>query len=360
MNEAMRQLSVKSAAVASLVLLTILAVCDPALAADKLVGAWAQQGIIVPPHTGAPVFEFRADGTVIYDAGAGQSHRGTYRTSGKRLFFGGWADTVMTYQITHDVLSITARSSLPGAVGPGVVTQWRRLPFMSLIAMKRVNGQSVPTGLGGMIKRELVYASTWKKDAYPYAMTVQKYGPGLYSVETDFVSPSTARLFIIRVSPHFIDTDTAALNGDPDPAIPVKFVDLPEAVTKAHGDGLKGTFTMADLRSYDKHGAVWTVSNDHNGVTLAAATGADIKGDVTGYIARYNKQWARARANLRRLFASKSGGLPSVMEACKTSMNTPACRAAIQRGYAAHAADCDAHPSDSVSDSSYRKYNGCE
>lgn len=292
--------------------------------AASLLGAWRQLGTPTPPHTFAPVFEFHRNGTVVYDTAGPRSARGRYSVHGSRLDFAGWVNTIMTYSISGNTLKIVARTIVPGSARalPPTVTFWRRLPPFPPRPTRVIGGVPIPADVDQAAK--LTYAMVtrhWEHDAYPVSLTVSPYSPGFYKLEIRFDSPSAGKEMILTLTPHTFDPWVVALQERGTKAIPLDFIDLPQALLRARKLGLKGTLKDASLRTWSKFGAAWQLSGNNRMVTLSAATGKPITADVTGTIVRYNAQWKRAASRLRALLKSTQKSA----DACDPLHNLTAC-----------------------------------
>ncbi len=288
----------------------LLSACSKGGAASELRGAWHQQNTFVAPHTAPPVLELRKDGTALYDTSGPGSLTGTYEIEGNSFRFSAWPNKTANYSLKGDTLTLTSHIRLPGAPQnlPALTdtTTWKRIDAAPLYESLPADREKVPGLLESQLEEDFAAARAWQSDAYPVSLTVSPYSPGFFLIDMRFESRAAGKLLIFRVRPHFSDAQFAPLNGSPSPTIPAQFIDLPEALSKARAAGLSGELREADLRNWPGRGAAWMLSSASSLVTLDAADGHLVKGDVTGTITQYNSQWDTAMAGLKKLLAGNS------------------------------------------------------
>lgn len=334
---------------AMLALAVALASCSDDASGHGLTGVWQQTGVIVAPHTSAPIYEFHKDGTYALDGSGGQSRRGRYKIDGNKLtltdVLGG---SGITYEIDDKSLTLTRQITMPGAPAnfPKLtdVSHWKRIDAAPYLLTERVGNDSVPMGLDVQLTQELAAARVWQSDAYPVSLEISEYGPGFYKVQMSFQSHKSERSLNVVLTPHFSDSRILPITGGGSKAIPANFVDLPQALKRAQDLGFQGPLRDADLRFYPQYGAVWMILGHRGGkgVTLAAETGNPITKDVTGTIANYNAQWDKAIAGLKKVIQGDSP--------CADPLSFECDRERAHQRFVSHQAYCGRHRYDSGQD----------
>jgi len=208
---------------------------------------------------------------------------------------------------------VTAKRSSGGAVpsGPGRSSSALRL------STQPDGARLLPKDLPELMQAATERARQWRTDAIPVAFEFTQRdvpNPAMRGPEVrfSFLSPSAGTGLFVTVTTNGANTsDVNQPRGWGREALPPVFVDLPAAVRIARDHGTKGVIARANLRTWHPSGAPPVLAWMVGGITINGASGEVIDFDVTGYIASYNEQWARAARGLRALMRSARGGASS-------------------------------------------------
>lgn len=257
------------------------------------VGVWQRSitGAVGKPYR--EILELLENGTYVKHAGGWAADRGRYAAEAGVMKFTSEVDQRHTrnvaFTLTGGKLTFKLTVPLPSQ------EEWTRFNQAPNFRTIDIDGRRVPRNLTGMLAVALVSeARPWRKDAVPTWIRVQQGGNGQYEASLHFYSPSTVEEMRIRVSAY--DYQKSTNDGSRTATAPLspEVLDLPQVLALAKQSGLKGALERADIRVYNRYGAVWMLTtNARQGVTVSGETGAIIREDVTGYIAQYNAEWAR-------------------------------------------------------------------
>ncbi|HRX72701.1 MAG TPA: hypothetical protein P5341_01210 [Hyphomonas sp.] len=236
---------------------------------------------------------------------------GAYALAGGVLTFTSKVDPrfsqSLPYELHDDRLKIFI-APFPGAGANPPAAEWRRSDALPAFQTRVFAGDELPFGLPGMVAAAMAsLALPWQSDAQPVSLEVEISPPGRgVNVRLRFFSPAANEGLQLNITKYTISSrtlDGARMERRP---LPADFTDLAIFLEKAASDSLTGKFRRADLRTYENAGPAWMISPEGpRGATYSAITGERIHGDVTGYIAQYEADWAKNAAIWRQVIAQQ-------------------------------------------------------
>lgn len=275
--------------------------------ADGPVGVWEMRYKDAVGQSYLNVLELRPDGSyATYMQDATPDDHGAYVFADGALKFASEVDPRLSqslpYELRDDSLKIFT-APLPGAGVNPSAAEWRRSDALPAFQTTVIGGDEVPVGLPGMAAAAMAsHALPWRADAAPVSLEVKISPPGRgVNVRLRFFSPAANEGLQLNITKYAISSrafDGARMERRP---LPAEFADLAVILDRAASEGVAGAFRRADLKTYENAGPAWMISPEGpRGATYSAITGERIHGDVTGYIAQYEADWAKAGALWRQ------------------------------------------------------------
>lgn len=290
-----------------IVLVLYLSACGNASSAD-IAGLWERE---LPNAAGPPVtvlLDMRDDGSYVLYGTGWLGDRGRYRIDGDKLIFESAVD--QRHNAENNIDDLDAERLVLARTLPFPQTEkWTRSKRPSYFTTETVEGHEIPHGVAGLALATLTAdVWSWHEDASPTWIDIQRAPNDTFSIEVRFYSATAREEMIVHFGAyeHRISTDssTSAFVRPLD----LDFLDLPAIMREAYKNGQSGPLARATLQSYPKFGAVWGIATGApRGLAIDARTGVVINEDVTGYVARYNADWARAAELWRQAFRSRAG-----------------------------------------------------
>ncbi len=280
----------------------------------NLVGTWELEVRIPTPAGPIPVlWEIRADGTYRIDA-QHLSHAGTLMARDGQWSLesktSGWRDNGR-YELT-DWTTLLAH----GILGPG---RWHRREPRLKLETTTSKADRIPHNLPQLSRNAAELARRWREDALLVMLQVKPPAGRLgIQVTMNFFSPSTGGGLWITATPEGSSFQETRVANWGEERIPFEFLDLPEtwAIAQQHGVLPPLGRTMLRIEHPPGHEPIliWSISSGRRnspGIAIDAATGIVFTGELSGYIAEYNRMWEEAVEGLRRLFA-RPAPLPTI------------------------------------------------
>ncbi|MCB2099115.1 MAG: hypothetical protein KDE05_15900 [Parvularculaceae bacterium] len=280
--------------------------------ADGPAGVWEMRYQDAVGQSYFNVLELRPDGSyATYMQDATPDDHGGYALADGALTFTSKVDPrfsqSLPYELQDDRLKIFT-ASFPGAGVNPPAAEWRRSDALPAFQTKVIAGDELPVGLPGMATAAMAsHALPWRADAQPVSLEVEISPPGRgVNVRLRFFSPAANEGLQLNITKYTISSrplDGARMERRP---LPADFTDLAVILDKAASEGVAGAFRRADLKMFEKAGPAWMISPEApRGATYSAITGERIHGDVTGYIAQYEADWAKNAAIWRQVIAQQ-------------------------------------------------------
>lgn len=275
--------------------------------ADGPVGVWEMRYQDAVGQSYLNVLELRPDGSyATYMQDATPDDHGAYALAGGVLTFSSKVDPrfsqSLPYELKDDRLKIFI-APFPGAGADPPAAEWRRSDALPAFQTTVIAGDELPVGLPGIVAAAMAsHALPWQADAAPVSLEVKISPPGRgVNVRLRFYSPAAIEGLQLNITKYTISSrafDGAGMEHRP---LPADFIDLAAILDKAASEGVAGAFRRADLKTYEAAGPAWMILPEApRGATYSAITGERIHGDVTGYIAQYEADWAKAGALWRQ------------------------------------------------------------
>lgn len=267
------------------------------------VGVWERRYQDAVGQSYLDILELRDDGSyVTHGKSPYRSDRGAYVIENGTIGF----RSSVNQQFSKDApfkLSGANTLTLTTTTPFGSETEWSRSALSPNLRTVTINDRDIPSGLAGVMMSGLASkAQPWRPDALPTAIDVKPLPNGYYETAMHYYSPSSVEEMVIRVTAYDIAITTGKGDRSYQLPLPPNFMDLPQIVERAGNDR---ALIKASIRAYENAGAAWMsfYDGERRGRTNAALTGEPIKGDVTGYIANYNADWAKAGELWRKAMA---------------------------------------------------------
>lgn len=294
--------------------------------ADGPAGVWEMRYQDAVGQSYLNILELRADGSYsTYMQDATPDDHGAYALADGVLTFTSAVDARLSrslpYEVRDDRLKIF-NAPIPGAGANPPAAEWRRSGALPTFQTKVIAGGELPVGLPGMAAAAMAtHALPWRADARPVSLEVKISPPGRrLSVRLRFFSPAANEGLQLNITKYTVSSrtfDGARMEQRP---LPADFADLAAILDKAASEGVAGAFRRADLKTYEKAGPAWMILPDGpRGATYSAITGARIHGDVTGYVADYEADWAKAGALWRQAIERRRDNGGDLEEAFKSA-----------------------------------------
>jgi len=281
-------------------------------AADGLAGIWEMRYQDAVGQSYLNILELRPDGGyATYMQDAAPDDHGAYRIADGALSFQSDVDPRFSRNLPYELHGDLLRIVLAPYPGPGVGTnpslaEWRRSEALPAFLTVNIDGDELPSGLPGMVAAAMAaQALPWRDDALPVGLEVEIAPPGRRVRLTLLLfSPSTNEGMRLVITKYAFTSKVIDGSRMPHRPLPANFIDLADILAKAASGGMTGAFRRAGLRTYGRAGPAWMIGSDGpRGATYSAITGERINGDVTGYIARYEADWAENARTWRQVFA---------------------------------------------------------
>jgi hypothetical protein len=253
------------------------------------------------------VLELSPDGAyTTYMQDATPSDRGTYVIANGALVFSSAVDPRLSQAVAYE-LADKSTLQLTLNTPDRRKVDWRRSDLSPLFETTSIMGAEIPENISGLVMAAMqARVLQFQADAMPTAIEVTRDPAGHAEIRMDFYSTGTGNGYRMTVAKYHVTAqpiDGSRMNQRP---LPAEFADLSAILSSAAADGVSGAFRRADLRSYDGAGPAWMIRTEGpRGATYSAVTGERITGDVTGYIAQYEADWARAGALWRQAMARR-------------------------------------------------------
>ncbi|MCB2097208.1 MAG: hypothetical protein KDE05_06200 [Parvularculaceae bacterium] len=306
---------------------------DETVEADAPAGVWEMRYRDAVGQSYLNVLELRPDGSyATYMQDATPDDHGAYMLADGVLTFTSDVDSRLSqslpYELQGDRLKIFI-APFPGA-NPSIA-DWRRSDALPAFQTTVIAGDELPVGLPGMAAAAMAsHALPWRADAAPVSLEVKVSPPGRgVNVRLRFFSPAANEGLQLDITKYAISSrafDGARMERRP---LPADFTDLAVILDKAASEGFAGAFRHADLKTYETAGPAWVILPDGpRGATYSAITGERIHGDVTGYIAQYEADWAKSAAIWRQVIAQQRNdgdGLKKAFDKAEHDYNQGIC-----------------------------------
>lgn len=278
-------------------------------ATDSPAGVWEMRYQDVAGQSYLNVLELRPDRAyATYMQDATPDDHGAYSIADGALSFKSDVDSRFSqnlpFELHGDLLKIFI-APYPGAGAEPITAEWRRSEAAPAFRTVEVDGDELPAGLPGMTAAAMAaQALPWREDALPVSLEIEIAPPGRRARLTLlFFSPSANEGLRLVITKYGYASNVIDGSRMPHRPLPANFVDLADVVAKMSSDGVDGAFRRADLKTYEGAGPAWMLHPDGpQGATYSAVTGERIKGDVTGYIAQYEADWAKNAQVWREVF----------------------------------------------------------
>ncbi|MEM7171281.1 MAG: hypothetical protein AAF530_13995, partial [Pseudomonadota bacterium] len=240
------------------------------------------------------VLQIDEDGTYVKHGSGGFNDRGQYSVRGDSIdFVSGLQERYSRKTDAH----FSGDDQMQLVIQPfGLKEDWVRSERLPNYALQKTDFGSLPAKLPDLMKA--VYAGTaqmWQPDAVPTVMEIEEVQDGFYELALRFYSPSRDEVLIFQITPYQTSTLIADGSRAVQSPLAATFLDLPDLLEAAFQDSPLGPLKRARIVTYDNFGPVWTGNfAGRQGFQFSANTGEIIQGDITGYIADYEADWAKA------------------------------------------------------------------